>query len=131
MDRPHRLAAALAAGLVLLTGLITGLLLTQADLPDEERGRVFIILPPGTEPVPLVARAGGGVIRSSWLPNGWLAYSEETGFARRLRLAGAWWVLPSEAFEPALTGGCGFTTFTWRLASLTREQTLKSLGRLD
>jgi len=101
-----RLVAAL--GLVLLLLASTTPLLAVADLPGAERGTLVAVFPPDTDrPAALaaIAAAGGFVVREGSWRTVVVAYSNESGFAGRLRRAGAWLVVDPQSAAGGLIAG--------------------------
>lgn len=94
--RPHRLAAALFGGvLVVWLGLIA-LVLRAAALPPEAAGTVLAVFPPGIaeeDAFRAIVWAGGNPVRRVDLPGTWVVNDEAPGFAGRLDEAGAILVL--------------------------------------
>lgn len=91
-------------GLLLLLVASTTPLLAVADLAGAERGTVAAVFPPGTaRPAALAAviEAGGLLVGEGAWGNVLVAHGDETGFAGRLRHAGAWLVL-----DPKSAAGC-------------------------
>jgi hypothetical protein len=75
-----------------------------ADLPGGARGTVAAVFAPGTDratALAAVAEAGGLVVRAGGWGSVLVARSDEAGFARRLRRAGAWLVV-----DPQSAAGC-------------------------
>ena len=94
-------------GVVLLIGASTTPLFAVADLPAASRGTVAAVFAPGVErPAALeaVVRAGGLIVREGSWGAVVIAHSNESGFAGRLRRAGAWLVL-----DPQSAAGCLIT----------------------
>ena len=87
MTRLRRFATALAV--VLLLVISTTPLIAAADLPGDARGTLAAVFAPGA-----VVRGGG------W-DSVLVVHSQESGFARRLRQAGAWLVV-----DPQSAAGC-------------------------
>jgi hypothetical protein len=95
------------AGVVLLIVVSTTPLFAVADVPAASRGTLAAVFPPGVErPAALeaVARAGGLIVRQGSWGTVLIAHSNESGFAGRLRRAGAWLVL-----DPQSAAGCLIT----------------------
>ena len=107
--KPGRsLAAALAV--VLLLAVSTLPIFAVADLPGNARGTVAVVFPPGTErsvALAAIAEANGLVVRGGGWGSVLVAYSDEVGFAQRLRRAGAWLVV-----DPRSAAGCLITGTT-------------------
>lgn len=100
---PSRRAGTLLS-LVLLLLFSTVPLVAVADLPSEARGTLAAVFPPGTdkaEVLAAVAKAEGLVVREGGWGTVLVAHSDESGFARRLRQAGAWLVV-----DPLTAAGC-------------------------
>jgi hypothetical protein len=98
----HRLAVVL--GVLLLLLVSTTPLFVVADLPAAERGTLAAVFPPGTaKPAALAAvvKAGGLVVREGAWGTVLVVHSDKSGFAGRLRRAGAWLVM-----DPRSTAGC-------------------------
>ncbi|MGF1630804.1 MAG: hypothetical protein ACFCUT_15120 [Kiloniellaceae bacterium] len=98
----RRLVTGLGFGLLLLAS--TTPLFAVADLPGAERGTLAAVFPPGTDrPAALaaVAEAGGFIVREGSWATVIVAHSNESGFAGRLRRAGAWLVV-----DPLSAAGC-------------------------
>jgi hypothetical protein len=79
-------------------------LFAVADLPAAERGTLAAVFPPGTSrsaAAAAVVAAGGFLVREGGWGTVLVAYSDEHGFAGRLRRAGAWLVV-----DPRSTAGC-------------------------
>jgi hypothetical protein len=95
------------AGIVLLIVVSTTPLFAVADVPAASRGTLAAVFPPGVErPAALeaVVRAGGLIVRQGSWGTVLIAHSNESGFAGRLRRAGAWLVL-----DPQSAAGCLIT----------------------
>lgn len=101
----RRVAAVI--GVVLLMLVSTTPLFAVADMPAASRGTLAAVFAPGLErPAALeaVAKAGGLIVREGSWGTVLIAHSDETGFAGRLRRAGAWLVL-----DPQSAAGCLIT----------------------
>lgn len=99
--------SAAVAGVVLLMVVSTTPLFAVADMPAASRGTLAAVFAPGIErPAALkaVARAGGLIVREGSWGTVLIAHSDESGFAGRLRQAGAWLVL-----DPQSAAGCLIT----------------------
>ena len=95
---------ATAAGFALLLIASATPLLAVADLPGAARATVAAIFPPAmdrAEALSAAVAAGGLVLREGGWGTVVVAHSDEVGFARRLRRAGAWLVL-----DPRSAAGC-------------------------
>lgn len=93
-----------AAGLFLLLAASTTPLFAAADLAAAERGTVAAVFPPGTakpEALAAVIEAGGLLVGEGGWSNVLIVHSDASGFAGRLRRAGAWLVL-----DPRSAAGC-------------------------
>lgn len=98
----RRLAA--AAGLLLLLAASTAPLFAVSDLAAAEHGTVAVVFAPGTAKptaVAAVVEAGGLLLGEGGWNNVLMVHSDESGFAGRLRRAGAWLVL-----DPRSSVGC-------------------------
>ena len=98
----RRACAALA--ITLLLTVSTAPVIAAADLPGEARGTLAAVFAPGSDKAAMlaaVAKAGGAVVRGGGWDTVFVVHSEESGFARRLRQAGAWFVL-----DPQSAAGC-------------------------
>jgi hypothetical protein len=106
------LLAALLGGLVLLGwAAALALVLASAGAREDRSGELMAVFPRGTaeaEALARVARAGGVVMRGTWLPNVWQVFGAEPRFAGALRAQGAVLVLPPLPFEGFAMGGCSF-----------------------
>jgi hypothetical protein len=94
----RRLVAGLGFAFLLLAS--TTPLLAVADLPGAERGTLAAVFPPGTDKaaaLAAVAKAGGFTVREGFWQTVLVAYSNESGFAGRLRRAGAWLVVDPQS----------------------------------
>jgi hypothetical protein len=94
-------------GVFLLLVVSTTPLFAVADMPAASRGTLAAVFAPGVErPAALeaVARAGGLIVREGSWGTVLIAHSDESGFAGRLRRAGAWLVL-----DPQSAAGCLIT----------------------
>jgi len=94
----RRLLAGLGLALLLLAS--TTPLFAVADLPGAGRGTLAAVFPPGTDrqtALAAVAEAGGFVVREGNWAAVVVAYSNESGFAGRLRRAGAWLVVDPQS----------------------------------
>lgn len=79
-------------------------LLAVADLPGDAQGTVAAVFPPGTgkeEAMAAVTEADGLVIRTGSWDTVLIVHSDISGFAKRLREAGAWLVA-----DPQTAAGC-------------------------
>lgn len=95
---------AATAGVALLIVVSTTPLFAVADMPAASRGTLAAVFAPGVErPAALeaVARAGGLFVREGNWGTVVIAHSDQSGFAGRLRRAGAWLVL-----DPQSAAGC-------------------------
>ena len=102
MTRLRRFATALAV--VLLLVISTTPLIAAADLPGDARGTLAAVFAPGTgkpEILRAVAEAKGAIVRGGGWDSVLVVHSQESGFARRLRQAGAWLVV-----DPQSAAGC-------------------------
>ena len=98
----HRAGTFLAIVVLLLVSFAP--LVAVADLPSEARGTLAAVFPPGTdktEVLAAVAEADGLVVREGGWGTVLVAHSDESGFARRLRQAGAWLMV-----DPLTAAGC-------------------------
>ena len=94
----------LVPAVALLLAFSTLPVFSVADLPGEARGTVAAVFAPGTNKgaaLAAVAEARGLIVRSGGWGSVLVAQSDETGFARRLREAGAWLVV-----DPQTAAGC-------------------------
>ncbi|BBK34791.1 hypothetical protein EDC65_2720 [Stella humosa] len=107
--RPHRLALAIAAAIVVAWAAGAGLLLALGTLPPDRSGTVAVLFPPGTggmAALAAVAAADGVLVRDTILPNVVIADGREPGFVGRLRQAGALAAYPPLDIGFAMIGGC-------------------------
>ena len=91
-------------GVVVLLLASTTPLFAVADLPAASRGTLAAVFAPGLErsaALEAVAEAGGLIVREGRWGTVVIAHSDATGFAGRLRRAGAWLVL-----DPLSAAGC-------------------------
>lgn len=98
---------AAVAGVCLLIAVSTTPLFAVADMPAASRGTLAAVFAPGAErPAALeaVVRAGGLIVREGSWGTVVIAHSDQSGFAGRLRRAGAWLVL-----DPQSAAGCLIT----------------------
>lgn len=104
--RPHRpLATAMAVAALLAASTVP--VFAGADLPGEASGTLAAVFPPGTgkpEVLAGIGAAGGTIVRGGGWNSVLVVHSEEAGFARRLRQAGAWLVV-----DPRSAAGCLIT----------------------
>ena len=101
----QRLATALAVAALLSASTVP--VFASADLPGETRGTLAALFPPGSDPAEILAgigAAGGTVVRGGGWDSVLVVHSDEAGFARRLRQAGAWLVV-----DPRSAAGCLIT----------------------
>ena len=101
----QRLATALAVAALLAVSTVP--VLASADLPGETSGTLAAVFPPGSGPAEILAgigAAGGAVVRGGGWASVLVVHSDEAGFARRLRQAGAWLVV-----DPRSAAGCLIT----------------------
>lgn len=115
----HRWAIGFLAAILGVWAVAMVLLLRQADLPDEASGTVFVVFESGSsdiERLTLLARADGVVIGQTSLPNIWVVHSEESGFAGRLRRAGASAVFREIDMSNVSVNGCFGTAPDFRTA---------------
>ena len=95
-----------ALGLLLLLAASVLPLVAAADLPGKAHGTMAVVFAPGTSSaaaVSAVAAADGLLVRGGGWSNVLVVRSDQTGFAQRLRDAGAWLVL-----DPQSAAGCLF-----------------------
>jgi hypothetical protein len=98
----RRIGTLLAVVLLLLVS--TAPLVVVADLPGEASGTLAVVFPPGSGRAAVLAavvQADGLVVRGGGWGSVLVAHSDEAGFARRLRQAGAWLVV-----DPRSAAGC-------------------------
>lgn len=99
--------SAAVVGVLSLMVVSTTPLFAVADMPSASRGTLAAVFAPGVErPTALeaVARAGGLIVREGSWGTVLITHSDESGFAGRLRQAGAWLVL-----DPQSAAGCLIT----------------------
>ncbi len=102
MARTGRITTGLVIVLLLLISMMP--LFAVADLPSEAQGTLAAVFPPGTgkeEAMAAVAEADGLVVRTGSWDTVLIVHSDVSGFARRLRNAGAWLVA-----DPQTAAGC-------------------------
>lgn len=78
--------------------------LAAADLPGTAQGTLAAVFPPGTDQATAMAAvvaADGLVVRGGGWGSVLVVHSDEPGFAKRLRHAGAWLVV-----DPRSAAGC-------------------------
>lgn len=103
--RTSRFTTGLVVAFLLLISMTP--LLAVADLPGEARGTLAAVFPPGTgkeEAMAAVSEADGLVIRTGSWDTVLIVHSDVSGFAKRLRDAGAWLVA-----DPQTAAGCLFS----------------------
>ncbi len=112
LQRPPEAAATIPSAprgwtvvaVVLLLLISTTPLIAVADLPGETQGTLAAVFPPGTDKARMltaVAEAQGSILRGGGWGSVLVVHSDQSGFARRLRRAGAWFVL-----DPQSAAGC-------------------------
>ena len=120
----HALAL-LLAGVVLATWVsVMALSLRQASLPPETDGLVLVAFPPGTsdaDAFAAVERAGGELVRPTWLGFAWVAHGSDSGFVGRLEGEGALAALGELALAPVVLGGCAVVSMDDRRPSAYRS----------
>lgn len=90
--------------MILLLAASTPPVFAVADLPGEAHGTVAAVFAPGTgkaAALTAIAEAGGRVVRGGGWDSVLVLQSDEAGFARRLRRAGALLVV-----DPRSAAGC-------------------------
>ena len=90
--------------IVLLIFSSTTPLIAVADLPGEAQGTLAAVFPPGTGKARMAAAAAeaqGTIVRGGGWGSVLVVHGDRRGFARRLRQAGAWFVL-----DPQSAAGC-------------------------
>jgi len=101
----QRLATALAVAALLAASTVP--VFASADLPGDTSGTLAAVFPLGAAPAEVLAgigAAGGAVVRGGGWDSVLVVHSDEAGFARRLRKAGAWLVV-----DPRSAAGCLIT----------------------
>ena len=91
-----------------LPPLILGL--HKAVLADDDTGTVLVIFPTGytaSDNFERIVQAGGAFVGSTLLDQGWIVYSYDPGFVKRLKDKGAWAVFDPLLLDPAALVGCG------------------------
>jgi len=94
----------------LLLVISTAPVIAAADLPGESQGTLAAVFSPGADKAAImaaVAEARGTVVRGGGWGSVLVVHSDEGGFARRLRQAGAWFVV-----DPQSAAGCLITDAT-------------------
>lgn len=82
----------------------------KSALSDDETGTVIVFFPIGSsasDNYHRIVRAQGAFVGYAFFKQGWIAYSYEPGFVRRLKEGGAWAVLDPILLNPAALLGCG------------------------
>lgn len=103
----HRLALALAAGVMALWLAAMAATIEAARLPDEATGTLLAVFTPATGEADAMAKiiaAGASPIRRSWIGFVWVVHDDAPGLAGRLAAQGAigaWRELP---VSPELAG---------------------------
>jgi hypothetical protein len=103
----HRLALALAAGIVIIWLASMFLLVRAAALPPQAEGNMLAVFEPGTTEDDIFASlvaAGGKPVRRTWLPFVWIVSGNGAGFVARLEREGALGAYDEFPFAPALAG---------------------------
>jgi hypothetical protein len=88
----HRLAFAIAAGVLAVWVVAMGITVRLSALPPQASGLMLAVFDPtiGSEVAyGRIAAAGGRPVRQLWLPFVWVAAGDEPGFAGRLVQSGA------------------------------------------
>ncbi|MCP4327870.1 MAG: hypothetical protein GY791_05465 [Alphaproteobacteria bacterium] len=111
---PGRRFHLLALGLLLavVAGWLALMLIAarDAELSGERSGMVTTVFPVGAslkEAFLATDRAGGSIVAGTWFPNIWVLYSDQPGYAGRLRAAGAILVFDSAPFQSMTIPTCG------------------------
>lgn len=87
----------------------TGFAVSRAVLPPESAGLMLAAFPPhaGDDAIfAAVAEAGGQAVRRTWFPGAWVVASDDSGFAGRLKAAGAWGAFGQAPVGMPELGGC-------------------------
>lgn len=101
---------AVLAFMVVLTWA-PGLLLAMQKtvLADDDSGFVAVMFSPALADHAVFAktlRAGGSLIRQTWLPNLWVVHSSQANFVARLKTQGAWFATDPAIFDLNTWLGC-------------------------
>ena len=83
--------------------------LRGAALSGEASGAVVVVFPPQRSMEQMfnaVLLSDGQLVNSTWFDSAWVVYSEQPGFVRRLKAAGAWAAFKPSLFSPITVAGC-------------------------
>lgn len=106
----HRLALGLLLAVVAVWGGVLFVALRDAAEAAAASQTVTAVFAPGAgikDAFMATAAAGGSIVSDTWLPNVWILHSEQTGYAMRLREAGALVVLDLSPFSSLTAPTCG------------------------
>jgi pimeloyl-ACP methyl ester carboxylesterase len=112
-DRPsqgwsgHRLALAIAAGIVLVWSLGMAVAMRAAALPPEASGAMIAVFPPALDEnaaLAAIVAAGGQPIRRTWIGSVWVVQGETPGYAGRLASEGALAAYREFPLSPEIAG---------------------------
>ena len=103
----HRLALALAAGVLALWVVGMGISLRAAALKPEATGTMLAVFPPGMDAdaaFTKLVNAGGTPVRRTWLGSVWVVTGDAPGLAGRLVEQGAMGAYRDLPVSPDLAG---------------------------
>lgn len=103
----HRLALAIAAGVLLLWALGMAVAMRAATLPPEASGAMIAVFAPGmdeNQALAAIVNAGGAPLRRTWIGPVWVVQGEAPGYAGRLTAAGALAAYREFPLSPEIAG---------------------------
>jgi hypothetical protein len=107
----HRLAIALACGVLTLWLAAMMVIVHAAQLDSAASGKVLAVFEPGTDEDEVFAKlisAGGRPVRRTWLPFVWVVSGDRPGFVGSLLDEGAVGAYGELPFAPAIAGCLAF-----------------------
>jgi hypothetical protein len=103
----HRLALALAAGLLAAFLVAMAITMRAAALGPEDSGSMLAVFAASASDDEVFAgliRAGGRPLRKTWVPGVWAVAGEDRGFVARLKAEGALAAYRELPFSPQIAG---------------------------
>jgi len=103
----HLLAGLILGGIVSVWAIGMAVAVNASSVADADSGTIVSVFSPSDERAAIAAiRAAGGRLVANPADGTWIVHSDETGFARRLRRAGALGVFGTLPVALPGAGGC-------------------------
>lgn len=103
----HRLALAIAAGVLVVWAIGMAVAMRAAALPAEAMGAMIAVFPPAMDEnaaLAAIVNAGGAPLRRTWIASVWVVQGEAAGYAGRLAAGGALATYRQFPLSPEIAG---------------------------